>query len=454
MKDRKKVFIVVSRGGLLGKFIETGLIQALCKKDLELVVVTPFAPTSEYTEALSGLTVSFEPLFVARLSTIRKILQEFGRAAIFNPTVRAVQMYTVASEKDPSRILFFPRRYIFPLIRFIPGIKQFLRFLNYHLDPQKQNDHLFCVHKPDLVFSTTPHDESEVAMLKAARRFSIPTLCLPKSWDNLPKTLFPVKTDHILVWGEEMKKDAIKLQGFNPSEITITGASQFDRYAHHELLLSREEFMRRFNLDPKKKIILYGSSGANLCDEGSYLDLIANFLKENENVEVLIRPHSGYQDDRKRFARFTNQPGFTIDQTITQSTTPQSVWDTNPERIGNLHNSLAHADVCVNIASTLTIDALLCGTPVVNIHFDVHSDVDLKRKGVSRIFEMSYVKTLMYHRATWEVKSKEELWGALSECLNNKNARIKQREQLIHAFAYQNDGKSTERIAAAVRSRV
>src|SRR3989344_4598504 len=349
----KTLFLVLSRGGLLRTLSESHVIEGLCERDFRVVILTP--PSDEqarYASELEQYSVVFEPLLTPRPLLVRRILQELQRAVVFNDTVQAIYRYTIASKRDPSRILYWPRLYLLPILRFIPYIKPLTRALARAVDPQKEHDALFTKYRPDLVFSTTPHDESDAAVLKSALRFGTPSICMPKGWDNLPKILFPVKTDRILVWSPHMKEEAIALQDYATRDVVITGAPQFDFYAHPEHRWSREEFARRHGLDPSKRIILYGSSGADMCDEARFLDLLEEYMAERPGLQVLIRPHAGYRDDAARFARFAGRPDFRIDRTISQSLTPRSAWDMNPERLANLYNSLTHADVCVNVGST------------------------------------------------------------------------------------------------------
>lgn len=451
----KNLFLVLSRGGLLRKFAESRVIHKLSDKGFRVVICTPPSPEQgQCAPLLGGLDIAFEPLRVARPTIVRRILQEFERAVIFNDTVKARFRYTIASKTDPSRLLVFPRLYLLPLTRFIPGMKRFLRFLGLVLDPQEGHEALFEKYRPAAVFSTTPHDESEAALLKSALRNKVPIVSMPKSWDNIPKILFPVKGKKLLVWGSYMKDEAVAFQDYAPAEIVETGAPEFDRYAHPERLWSREAFARRHGLDPDKKIILYGSGGADMTDEPRFIDVLDEYVRAHPNTQVLIRPHAGYKDDTARYARFAGRAGIRIDKTIVQYHSPQSAWDASPERADNLYNSLHHADVCVNISSTLTIDATLCGAPVVNVDFDVDSGLDPKRRSVKRLFETSYTRAIMRTGATWRARSRTELFAALDETLAHRGARTKARETLIRQFAYKNDGGAADRIADAVAAAV
>lgn len=449
----KTLFLILSRGGLLRNLSESSVISRLCESGFRVIILTPSSNEQEqYSHLLSGKDVTFEPLSRASSSFIRRVLQELQRAVIYNDTVRSIQSYTIGSRTDPSSILYLPRLYLFPAVRYIPFMKRFLRWLGFLLDPQNENDYLFIKYHPDIVFSTTPHDESEAAVLKSAVRFGVTSVCMPKSWDNLSKILFPVKTKRMLVWGQNMKEEAIALQGYVPEELIITGAAQFDFYSHKEYLWSREEFAQRHGLDPRKKIILYGSGGADMCDEARFVDLLEEYITGRNDAQVLIRPHAGYRDDAARYARFFDRANILIDRTISQSYSDRSAWDINPDRLYNLFNSLYHADVCINVGSTLTIDATICGTPVINLNFDVDKNVDPKRRSVKRLFETSYIKSVLKMKATWLVTNREEFSKALTETLVDKNAKLPARQRLIERFAYANDGKSAERIVDAVIS--
>ena len=83
-----------------------------------------------------------------------------------------------------------------------------------------------------------------------------------------------------------MKEQAICLQGYKPKEVIVTGVPQFDFYVRKDGLIPRAQFCKKFNFNPNKKIILFSSTGGDLCDEAYYIELIKKFLPIVRTIEL------------------------------------------------------------------------------------------------------------------------------------------------------------------------
>lgn len=448
----KTIFVTLSRGSLVRNFFRTGVIPECLARGFRVVLLTPFPDPQSILAEFIHPNMVFEKLQASPTTFVRPILQELQRAVVFNDTVRARYRYTIASKKDPSPLLYIPRMYVLSLLRFVPWLKGLVRFAHLYLDPQKEHDFLFKKYRPDAVFSTTPHDDADISVLKGAVRSGVRTVGMPKSWDNLPKILFPVKTDRLFVWGQYMAEQAVAVQGYSPESITITGVPQFDYYADTRHRESYESFCRRHSLDPGKRTILYGSSGADMCDEAAFVELLQAYIQRHakRNLQMLVRPHIGYRGDASRFARFAGVEGVVVDLSETQQNAVRDNWDTSEYHLFNLYNSVSHAAVCINVASTLTLDSLACGTPVLNLCFDPDPTVDKKRRSVRRLFETGYIKDVLDMRATELVQSETELEAALNLILADPSRRSRERELLIQRFVYKVDGRAKERVVDAL----
>jgi len=297
-----------------------------------------------------------------------------------------------------------------------------------------------------LLKNTKPETVNLAPDLKFVRRldYLLPAKDIPVVFGALA-----TKADFLIVWNEFMREKVIELQGYSPDEIIVTGVPQFDFYARTEGLLSREEFCRRHGLDPKKKIVLYGSAGAELFDESQYVSLIKKFMEEEKLAEanILVRPHLGYKGDVDRFLVFEGRDGIVVDKTDKQNHTLRDHFDTSTNHVHNLYNSLYYADVCVNVASTLSLDAIACGTEVINFNFDIDPDIN-PRASVKRLFISDYVRELMATGGTHFARSKVEFLNILKDVLERR--KQKNTQDAINRFIYKTDGKSAERITKAL----
>ncbi|MDZ4221424.1 MAG: CDP-glycerol glycerophosphotransferase family protein, partial [Patescibacteria group bacterium] len=336
-------------------------------------------------------------------------------------------------------------------LRLVPGFKRFIQWVDRALNPQTEHDYLFKKYRPELAFVTAVNSYMDSSVTKGARRFGVPTVGMPKSWDNLSKSLFNAPTDYLLVWSEFMRRQAVRYQGYPRNRVIVTGVPQFDIYTLTKHLLSRDEFCRKFNFDPNKKIILHGScgGGVGINMEADYPEMVQKWIDTGalSDAQVLIRPHIGYKDEAEKFERVAQLPNIVLDRTDKQDPRMPDRWDPSFGHIKHLYNSLYHADVCVNLGSTLTLDAAACGTPVINISFDKDPNVEY-RDSVRRLHKTDYILELMKSGGTWVARSKEEFLDALKAVL--ERGEKKDTSTMVDQFMCKNDGKAGERIVSAL----
>ncbi len=445
----KTIFVTMSKGGLIRNFLHTGVIEKILQEGCRVVLLTPQYQDKEIFKPFMHENLVLEPLHRSKIR-FGTLIGEFSKGAVFNRTVNYLWRFRLLGVA-PSRLYYLPRILFLSWLRWIPGFKTCIRWIDMIINPQKEHDYLFEKYKPDLIFSTSCNGYVDSGVIKGAKRFGVKTVGMLQSWDNVSKILTNTKMDYLFVWSPFMKHQAMTLQGFKESEIVVTGVPQFDHYHKKEKLLSREDFCKKFNFDPQKKIVLYGSSGGgpDLEQESDYPEIIHGFLEQGllRDVQVIARPHIGYKNDADKFDCLATYDGFAVDRTDTQSPKFTDHWDPSVEHLNHLYNSLYHADVCINIASTLTLDAAVCGTPVINIRFD-RNEVDNYNDSLRRLHDTGYIRAVMAIGATWIVNSKDEFLVALKAVLE-KNMQ-KDLNRLINEFIYKNDGRSAERIADAL----
>lgn len=447
MEIQKTIFITISRGGLIRNLLRTGVVRRLLEAGLRVVILTPYYTTLELFKDFQHNNLYIEPLHWEQKEKFRGLFKELCKGVVFNSTVYARYRYSIGTPKQPNQ-LFLPIRMLFlaPL-RFVPGMRTLIRKVHSLVNPLRAHDYLFEKYKPNLVFNTAAGGDAGV--IKSAKRYGVPTVDMPKTWDNVSQALFPTKADFLIVWNDFMRRKTLELQGYTDDEIIVTGIPQFDFYAKNDGLLSREAFCAKHGFNPKKKIILYGSAGAELFNETNHILLIHEFMKQGKIPEanILVRPHLGYRGDLERFLALEQHNGIVVDRSDKQNHALRDHFDTSIDHVHNLFNSLYHADVCVNLASTLSLDAVACGTEVLNFNFDVEEVKD-QNASVKRLFISDYVRHLMDSGGTWLAQNEEEFLNFLKAILEREEK--KEKSKLVNGFLDKNDGRSAERIADAL----
>jgi hypothetical protein len=232
--------------------------------------------------------------------------------------------------------------------------------------------------QPSILLCSHQRPPMVLPAVLAAKSLGITTATMVFSWDNLTsKGRIAAPFDHYLVWSEHMRAD---LQRFHPKiasdRIHVVGTPQFDLYADPSILWSRDDFCRRLGADPGRPIVCYSGGDAGTAPEDpEHVAILAELIRSgriNGTPQLLVRPSP--VDDGRRYdavrARFPEllyvKPAW-----IDAESGDWSQVMPLPEDIVFLANLTHHADLNVNLASTMTLDFAIHDKPVVNIAFDV-----------------------------------------------------------------------------------
>lgn len=440
----KTIFITISRGSLIRNFFQSGIIADILSNGVRVVVLSPNYNDKGIFGQYKHDNLFFEPLHKSKKRIVESILTEFGKGAVYSKTIVARYKYKFAADNPPSQILYYPRVVLFSIVKNIPGIKSALKKLQLYFYPQKEHDYLLGKYQPDLVFVTDFMNHSDASIIKSAKRQNIKVIGLPKSWDNLSKFLMRAELDRLLVWNDFAKDEAMTYQNIPEDKICVTGVPQHD-YFVQENILTREDFCKNLGMDPEKQIIFFGGTGG-ACDdsEGDYVDLILEFLnKNNIDAQILIRPHLAYPDDEKKFERFAENEKVFIYKSE-QNLKLKDRWDITENHQKYLYNSIYHSVVSVNVASTLTLDSLAVGKPVINIKFDTRPR-DMQ-DSVTRFYLTDYISKVASFEGTWISKSKEEFFEHLKRVLIEGQNELVNTDKMKEYFLYKNDQQAGKRI--------
>jgi hypothetical protein len=227
----------------------------------------------------------------------------------------------------------------------------------------------------------------------AARSLGIPTATFIFSWDNLTsKGRIAAPFDHYFVWSELMRQELLRYYpDVAAHRVHVVGTPQFDPYADESLLWSREEFFGRLGADPRRPLICYSGGDVGTCPEdhlhAGVLMELARSGRIQGSAQVLVRPApvddgSRYQPLRQRYPEMIfAQPAWVhTDPGLWAKCIPKA------QDVRFLANLTRHADVNVNVASTMTLDFALHGRPVVNIGFDIADPPPLGRPPLAEYY--------------------------------------------------------------------
>jgi hypothetical protein len=142
--------------------------------------------------------------------------------------------------------------------------------------------------KPDLIlFPSSAYDPDGNDVARIGKLCGVPTLFLIDNWDNLSsKSIFWAFPDHLGVWGQQSKEQAMRIHGFPPDRVTLLGTPRFDSY----FILRDQALTRHFDF----QYVLFAGL-AIAFDEVAALQTIEDEIAGKPDVygglKVVYRPH-------------------------------------------------------------------------------------------------------------------------------------------------------------------
>jgi CDP-glycerol glycerophosphotransferase (TagB/SpsB family) len=113
-------------------------------------------------------------------------------------------------------------------------------------------------------------------------------------------------------------------------------------------------------------------------------------------------------------------------------------------------NTFRHADVVVNLASTVTIDAAIFDRPVVNLDYD--PEPGQPRRGlvddVNHLW--AHFRAVAESGGVYLVKNGEEMVQAVKDYLANPGLHKSERRQMAQRVCHCLDGRSGERMGDSI----
>jgi len=307
--------------------------------------------------------------------------------------------------------------------------------------------------RPEVIVSTGPFQFEQPAVTAAAKTLGIRTLALIPSWDNLStKNRMVFRYDGYLVWSEETKRE---LQSFYPQTrdmpIYVIGAPQFDTFFQTRFHQSREDFCAKQGLNPNLPIIVYAVGSPNFLKEHhGALDLAARVVRGDlGDVQMIVRPHPIHDNGQMKsiFDRFA--PRVILQQT-SQPEAPLTSRSQDKEQITEWVSTFRHADVVVNLSSTVTVDAAIFDRPVVNLDYDPEPGQPNQAlvKDVNHLW--THFKPIAESGGVWLVNNSEEMVDAVKTYLTSPELHREKRRWIADYVCGYIDGRCGERMANAI----
>jgi len=317
-------------------------------------------------------------------------------------------------------------------------IIKWLRAKIIHLSGKNLSLNKLYSYKFSGIISTSPLDIRENTVVNFLRKKKIKSLASIISWDNLTsKGIINADHDYVLVWNEIMKREYHSFYSvFNipDQQVCVTGIPRFDIYFKSlPPKYSRSEFNKRFQIRDSDKIILFTTSALiHFPNQTDIVKHLIEYVSRDSNTIIIVRCHAS--DNYGHYQQFNKHSCIRIwhpDNIAGKSNS--SAWMPDLKILYGLAEMISYCDVCINVASTIRLEAAACGKPNINIAYDG----DIKREfqnSVNRFYSYSHQLPLNKLDVDKMVFCKPQLFKALDSALSNPVGinNVKKIEELIH----------------------
>ncbi len=203
------VFVTISRGSIARNILRTGIVDAMLSAGHRVVLLTPAYQDQTFVNEFRRDGVFFEPMFQPKRGWLDRILIGFHRGFVFNATSEIVARYGTYHMSETNAFKWVVHKAVFSVLSRMHFLRDAARWIDERLRPDTEYGPLLDRYKPDLIFSTNIMEDPDSFLIRAAKTRKIPTVGMPKSWDNLSKMFLRTKPDRLIVWSPYMKSEAM-----------------------------------------------------------------------------------------------------------------------------------------------------------------------------------------------------------------------------------------------------
>jgi hypothetical protein len=300
---------------------------------------------------------------------------------------------------------------------------------------------------PALLVSTVCVAPSEMPYILSAKDLSIRTLACILSFDNLTTRGGLPVFDYYAVWNTRMRDQLLRFYPrCAPSSVYITGTPQFDFHKRLRFRWSREDTLRRLGLNSTDRYIVYGANSAQFTPtEPRLVRALVEGMTANSQLRghrVVVRVHP--LDPTNRWEGLAKEETRIV---ISHSWNADLAWGGSDDQ-ALLVNTLRFADVCVNVASSLSLDAAVVDTPVVCVAFAVGDEAE--RRFCRDAYSTEHYSPLVVSGGVRVAASMEQLVSEVEAYVQERSRDAETRRQLCQQECGEVDGMGAERVAALI----
>jgi hypothetical protein len=460
LKSRPRVLLSIPTGFQLRQFVHSGVLDLLLGHGCRAMIVSPNRQGEGFAAQLKQNDVEVAALKIRTGPLLRRYWAARQHLFVKNgPTDTLRRKREDLKRAYPGVAL--TARLGSNLFYSFPSLRQLALDSEGFILRDRSVETLLSTKQVDLIVLGSPgYTAQDATLLHVAARRGIPVVVAVMSWDNLSsKGFINPCPDRLLVWSEHMRREAISLHGIPPERIVETGAPLYDVFATAARFGSRNANLRHLNLDPHRRLIVYGTSNAAYVpDEMEIVKRVAQWVEDDSlgvPCQLCVRLHPQAVSGPYQFLldpyRSLASERVKIDFPSVRESS--MLWDLPTDDIEHLVRLLRDADVVINTASTLAIDAAVLDRPVVSIAFDASGELPYDRS-VRRYYDYTHMSHVVRAGAVQIATSADDLRGKIMSYLAHPEQDREGRRRIVEQQLGRVDGRAAQRVAEQVVSMV
>lgn len=309
--------------------------------------------------------------------------------------------------------------------------------------------------QPDLVYCASQRSFLAIAPVQAAKNIGIPTIGFVFSWDNLPKSMLDVETDYYHVWSKHMKQELLTYYPFvKENQITVTGTPQFEPHFYKEIITSKTEFYKHYNLEAETTYFCFSGDDITTSPQDPlYLRDVCIAIEalnaEGHQLGLIFRRCP--VDFSKRFDAVLNEFKHFIIPIAPLWNAVGDGWNAKlptPEDTTLLVNMAEHTAGVINLGSSMVFDYVAHNKPCgyMNYHYDTD---DAIVKGV-HVYDYVHFRSMPTTNAVHWLDHPDGIQDSLLSMLNSTNETVKNGTQWFNKINEQSATEASNRIIEAI----
>jgi hypothetical protein len=457
-RDRPHVVAILPRGEAIRNFVYTGTLDEVARDaEVTLLSVMPGGDVQDLLCTRFRRVIPLRDLAESRIvGSIREMLDmTHGRWLWSKAAQERWRLRDLEATTPGRRLKRWAKKfacYPFTSSTGLRVLSRIERASSRQLRTSDEYVQLFRELKPSLVFNGS-HVHSRIAIqaVQAAQWLRIPTAAFIFSWDNLTSQgrIIPLY-DYYLVWNEQIRDQLLQIySSIRPEQVIVTGTPQFDFHFRRAFWWTREEFCERVGADPTRPIVLYSTGMANhMPGEPKIVERIGAMLREMTDLgppQLLVRVYP--KDRTGRFEKTRDEnPDILF---------PEVPWDPawltpKIEDAYLLANTLRHATLGINVASTISLELCMFDKPVINVAYNPPG-MDISPVDYRRYYEFDHYRPVVESGGVMLAGSEDDMRSLLRRALVEPQIDSARRRALIKKmFGNALDGYSGVRVAGSL----